>query len=77
VTPPVLTLGRHMDVRLDERETESGRKVTDAHFVCRCGWTTRSSARHLVIPDRVKDHNRVCPCAHPGQTTLEDLGGAS
>lgn len=72
-----LGLSPAIDVRLERREAASGRPVTDARFVCRCGWTTRSSGRHLVVPDRVKAHARACPHAHPGQTTLEDLGATS
>lgn len=68
-------LASRIEVRIEHGETSSGRPKHEAHFVCRCGWTTRSAApgHPLMIPNRVRDHERVCAYANPGQSTLDDL----
>ena len=75
MSPAELHLGSRIDMRV-ERDDE--RCLTIATFRCPCGWWTRTSAEKLLIPDRVKAHNRVCPYLHPGQDPLfGDVGGAA
>lgn len=68
-------LASRIEVRIEFGETSTGRPTHEARFVCRCGWTTRSAApgTGLMIPNRVRDHERVCEYAHPDQGVLEDL----
>lgn len=69
-----LTIGSRITMHV-ERDRDRG--LTIATFRCRCGWWTRTSAQKLLVPNRVRDHARVCPHAHPDQLDPEDAGGAS
>lgn len=75
MSPAELTFGARIDLHV-ERDRERG--LTIGTFRCPCGWWTRTSAAQLLVPNRVRDHARVCPHDHPDQTSIEDvLGGAS
>ena len=65
--PAELSMGSRISMRLDRVDD---RRLTRAHFSCPCGWRESSSGVHLVVPQAVRDHVRVCPAAQ------RSLGGA-
>lgn len=75
MSPAELSMGNRIDLHV-ERDHDRG--LTIATFRCRCGWWTRTSAQKLLVPERVRDHGRVCPHAQPDQLAIDDvLGGES
>lgn len=72
--PAELTAGSRINMRI---EIDDDARLTRASFTCPCGWSTTSSGDHLVVPEAVRAHRRVCPYAAADQLTLEDaIGGA-